>query len=658
MANKEKLFTEFTAPTTQEWLDKIEVDLKGADFQKRLVWRTNEGFNVQPFYRREDLANLKTPDALPGEFPFVRGNQKDSNVWYIRQNIVVDDAKAANAKALDILNRGIDSLGFKLPGKMVSKETIETLLEGIYCDCVEVNFSTCPKHALELAEILTAFFAAKGYDKEKVVGSIAFDPLQKMVMKGKDVTPILETAPKLVEALKDYPQFRCIAVSSDALNNAGAYIVQELGYALAWGNEYLQELTDAGVDVDLAAKSIKFDMGVSENYFMEIAKFRAARLLWAQIVKQYVDDSTQRHGDTEKSDSADEKLCASASLCTKYDCAKMCINATTSTYNQTLFDSYVNLLRSQTEAMSAALGSVHSMVVTPFDAPYEEATDFSERIARNQQLIIKEESHFDRIVDPGAGSYYIEHLTDALATEAWKIFLKVEEEGGFLAAVKAGTIQDDINATNVKRHGDAAKRKEFLLGTNQFPNFTEKSEGKKAVGACCCTQRHGDTEKSDSADEKLCDSASLCTFNKIESTRLAADFEDLRIHTEETKVPTAFMLTIGNLAMRQARAQFSCNFLACAGYKVIDNLGFKTVEEGVDAALEAKADIVVICSSDDEYAEYAIPAFKYLNGRAMFVVAGAPACMEDLKAAGIENYIHVKCNVLETLKEYNAKLGI
>ena len=615
MANKEKLFTEFTAPTTQEWLDKIEVDLKGADFQKRLVWRTNEGFNVQPFYRREDLANLKTPDALPGEFPFVRGNKKDSNTWYVRQNIEVTDAKAANAKALDILNKGIDSLGFKIPGDMVSKKTVEALLEGILCDIVEVNFVTCQRHSLELAEILVAYFEKKGYDKEKVVGSIEWDPMKKIVMKGKDVTPVLAFGPKLAEALKAYPNFRPIAVSSDALNNAGAYIVQELGYALAWGNEYLQQLTDAGVDADLAAKSIKFNMGVSENYFMEIAKFRAARLLWAQIVKQY--------------EPKDDNSC------------QMCVNATTSTYNQTLFDSYVNLLRSQTEAMSAALGSVHSMVVTPFDAPYEEATDFSERIARNQQLLIKEESHFDRIVDPSAGSYYIEHLTDALATEAWKIFLKVEEKGGFLTAIKAGTIQDDINATNVKRHGDAAKRKEFLLGTNQFPNFTEKSEGKKAK-ACACG----------------CGQAEEPAFKAINSTRLAADFEDLRIHTEETKVPVAFMLTIGNLAMRQARAQFSCNFLACAGYKVIDNLGFKTVEEGVDAALEAKADIVVICSSDDEYAEYAIPAFKYLNGRAMFVVAGAPACMEDLKAAGIENYVHVKCNVLETLKEYNQKLGI
>ena len=616
MANKEKLFTEFQAPTTQEWLDKIEVDLKGADFQKKLVWRTNEGFNVQPFYRREDLAKLKTPDALPGEFPFVRGNKKDSNEWYVRQNIKVDDPVEANKKALDILNKGIDSIGFRFGGDMVSPSFIETLLKDIRLDIVEVSYRTCPRHAVELAEILVKYFEKQGYDKEKIVGGVGFDPIDKMLQKGKDTTPMLAQLPKLVETLKDYPNLRCVMVHSDTLNNAGAYIVQELGYALAWGNEYLQELVDAGVDVDTAAKSIKFYMGISENYFMEIAKFRAARLLWAQIVKQY------------------EPKC---------DCAcKMIINASTSTYNQTLFDSYVNLLRSQTEAMSAALGGVHSMVVTPFDAPYEKATDFSERIARNQQLLIKEESHFNRIVDPSAGSYYIEHLTDALAQEAWKIFLKIEDEGGFLEAVKKGIVQDDINATNVKRHGDAAKRKEFLLGTNQFPNFTEKSEGKRAQGAACCC--HGDG----------CEP----TFKKLETTRLAADFEDLRIHTEESKVPTAFMLTIGNLAMRQARAQFSCNFLACAGYKVIDNLGFKTVEEGVDAALKANADIVVICSSDDEYAEYAIPAFKYLNGRAMFVVAGAPACMDDLKAAGIENFIHVRCNVLETLKEYNQKLGI
>ena len=258
--NKEKLFSEFQAPTTQEWLDKIQVDLKGADFNKRLVWKTNEGFNVQPFYRREDVLKLKTPEALPGEFPFVRGNKKDSNVWYVRQNIFADDAEAANKKALDILNKGIDSLGFHIPGKNVNANFLASLLKDIECEYIEVNFSTCKKHTLELVELLKAYFEEKGYDKEKLVGSVDFDPIEKMIMKGKDVTSVLDITPDIVNALKDYPHFRCVSVNTEALNNAGAYIVQELGYALAWGNEYLQMLVDAGVDVDLAAKKIKFNM--------------------------------------------------------------------------------------------------------------------------------------------------------------------------------------------------------------------------------------------------------------------------------------------------------------------------------------------------------------------------------------------------------------
>jgi methylmalonyl-CoA mutase len=613
--NREKLFSDFKAPTTQEWLDKIQVDLKGADFQKKLVWRTNEGFNVQPFYSREDLLKLKTPDALPGEFPFVRGNKKDNNTWFVRQNISCDDAKEANAKALDILNKGVDSLGFNIPSEKVSADYIDTLLKDICAECVELNFNTCKCKSLELADLLIAYFNKKGYDPAKLRGSIDFDPIEKILIKGKDTTKLINVASQLVSKLEAFPEFRCVTVNAVSLNNSGAYIVQELGYALAWGNEYLQQLTDAGIKAGTAARKIKFNMGISANYFMEIAKFRAARMLWANIVKKYQPEC---------------------------DCTcEMVVNASTSEYNMTIFDSYVNLLRSQTESMSAALAGVDSIVVTPFDLPYEQPTEFSERIARNQQLLLKEECHFDKIVDVSAGSYYIEELTNSIANEAWKIFLSVEEEGGFLEAAKKGIIQDAINATNKKRHESVGKRKEFLLGTNQFPNFTEKSDGKEPnSSACCCSH--------DSAP-----------FKKIESSRLASDFETLRMQTEKSgKTPTVFMLTIGKLAWRQARAQFSSNFLACAGYQIIDNLGFDTVEEGVDAALEAKADIVVLCSSDEEYATYAIPAFQYLNGRALYIVAGAPECMEELKAAGIENFVHVRCDVLETLKGYNAKLGI
>lgn len=614
--NKEKLFSDFTAPSAQEWRDKIEVDLKGADYQKKMVWRTNEGFSMEPFYRKEDVDKLPLVNALPGEFPYVRGNKDADNAWHVRQDIKCACPKEANAKALDILDKGVDSLGFCIPADKLSAEYIEQLLDGIYVECVELNFHTCQRHSLELARLLDAYFRAKGADLTKIEGSIAFDPLEKLLTKGVDRSALLADGKQIIEIFAEYPNFRALAVNAFKLTDAGAYSYQDLGYALAWGNEYLNSLTELGVAPETVAGNLKFNLGINGVYFMEIAKLRAARMLWAQVVAQYTADK---------------------------EAAKMHVCAYTTTYNQTIFDSYVNLLRSQTETMSAALGGVESIVVRPFDLPYETPTEFAERIARNQQLLLKDECHFDRMVDVAGGSYFIEELTAALAQQAWKLFLSVEEAGGFLKAAQAGTIQTAINETNKTRHANAGKRKEFLLGTNQFPNFTEKSEGKQPA-ACCCACGGG-KEGTDTV--------------AIQSTRLASDFEALRLTTEQApKTPVAFMLTIGNLAMRQARAQFSCNFLAAAGYKVIDNLGFPTVEEGVDKAIEAGADIVVICSSDDEYAEYAIPAFKYLDGRAMFVVAGAPACAEELKAAGIENFIHVRVDQLQTLKAYNQKLGI
>ena len=631
--SKEKLFSDFSPVSTQEWMDKITVDLKGADFEKKLVWRTNEGFKVKPFYRQEDLEGLKTTEGLPGKYPYIRGIKKDDNTWFIRQDITVNDAAEANAKALDILNKGVDSLGFHIKAKELNAEYLDTLLKDICCECVELNFSTCQRHTLQLAQLLVAYFQKKGYAPEKLKGSLNFDPISKMMQKGKDVSAVIATGKELVETLAAYPHFRCIAVNSVQLNNAGAYIYQELGYALAWGNEYLNQLVEAGVPTALAAKKIKFNFGISSNYFMEIAKFRAARMLWADIVKQYAP----------KCPRTDCKNTGADGTC--YCACKMVAHAETSNFNLTLFDAHVNLLRTQTEAMSAAIAGVNSITVSPFDKAYETPDDFSERIARNQQLLLKEESHLNRIVDPAAGSYYIENLTVAIAKQAWDLFLAVEEAGGMLQAVKAGSIQEAVNQSNKARHEAVSKRKEILLGTNQYPNFNELAGDKRPLDGCKKCGCGGEAHEEEG------------TLVKLETARAASEFEALRLETENSgKRPKAFMLTIGNLAMRQARAQFSCNFLACAGYQVIDNLGFASVEEGIEAAMKAQADIVVICSSDDEYAEYAIPAFKALNGRAMFIVAGAPACMEELKAAGIENFIHVRCNVLETLREYNSKL--
>ncbi len=420
-------------------------------------------------------------------------------------------------------------------------------------------------------------------------------------------------AKNLVSATADIPGLKVLAVDSVMLSDAGAYIFQELGYALAWGAEWMTILTDAGVDANLAASKIKFNMGISSNYFMELAKFRAARMLWAQIACKY--------GVSEAA-------------------AKMAVHASTSRFNQTIYDAHVNLLRSQTECMSAALAGVDSITVTPFDAPYQTPDDFSERIARNQQFLLKEESHLDKVVDPAGGSYYVETLTVSIANEAWKLFLATEEKGGFVACVNNGTVQAVVRETSEKRHTDVARRKEILLGTNQYPNINETAAAKIKTTGCHCSCSH---EDEDSA-------------NALPATRAASDFEALRLATEAaSNRPKVFMLTIGNLAMRLARAQFSTNFFGCAGYEIIDNLGFDTVEQGVDAALAKGADVVVLCSSDDEYAELAPAAYKYLDGRAEFVVAGAPACTEELKAVGIVNYVNVRSNVLDTLRAFNAK---
>lgn len=623
---KLNLLADFPAISTKEWKDKIIADLKGADFDKKLVWRTPEGFNVQPFYRQEDLKGLKTTVSAPGQFPYVRGT-KTNNEWAIRQNICAcKNARKANAKALEVLNKGITSLGFCLDAEKLNYHFIKVLLDGIKADAIAINFSICPCAAPELAGILVRYYGRSGYDFKKVVGSINVDPMKQMLIKGKPLTreQVTEKIVATVKAAKSLPNYRVVGVNSVILNNSGAYCAQELAYALAWGADYMTMLTEAGVPNYQAARAIRFNMGIGGNYFMEIAKFRAARLLWAKIVEAYK---------------------APTFTTALKEAAKMNVCAETSRFNMTVFDAYVNLLRSQTETMSAALAGVDEIVVTPFDVTFEQPTDFAERIARNQQLLLKEESHFDKVVDPAAGSYYLENLTHAIATEAWKQFLAIQEQGGMYEMIVAGKVQAAMQENLTKRLGDVAKRKEILLGSNQFPNFNEKAAKKIKTTGCGC----GCGTCSTKPDGALA---------MLPVARAAEEFEALRLETEAAKKqPVAFMLTIGNLAMRIARAQFSCNFLACAGYKVIDNNGFATVADGIKAARKAKADIIVLCSSDDEYATYAPEAWKKLQGaKELFIVAGAPACMEDLQKLGIENFINVRSNVLETLKKFNALL--
>ncbi len=623
--SKEKLFSEFPPVTTQQWMDKVVADLKGADFEKKLVWKTNEGFQVKPFYRAEDLEGMTITDSLPGEFPFVRGT-RISNDWLVRQDIEVSDSQEANQKALNLIENGASSLGFKISRNLISAEILDTLLKGIDIKQTEINFRSCSRDAATVAGLFAGYVKKNNINADSVKGSVNFDPFKRMLTKGFDAEPTLsEDMKAALDAAAGLPNFRVLGANAYLFNNAGAYCAQELGFGLAYGNAFLALAQEAGLPIDQVAKKITFNMGVGSNYFMEIAKFRAGRLLWAKIVAAYDDEKAK-------------------------DAARMYVHASTSEWNQSVYDAYVNLLRSQTETMSAAIAGVDSITVTPFDAAYQKADEFSERFARNQQLLLKEESHFNQVVDASAGSYYIENLTAAIAEEAWKIFLAVEDKGGFIAAIREGMVQQEVNASSEKRLNAISSRREVLLGTNQYPNFNEtaldkvgdkspKHEGNSTT--CCCADKKG-------------------TMPVLTFAHGSSQFDSLRLATELSgKRPKVFMLTIGSLSMRLARAQFACNFFACAGYEVIDNLGFETPQEGVMEARKAGANIIVICSSDEEYATLAPQAFEAIGGgKELFVVAGAPECTEELKTQGITNFINVRSNVLQTLQGFSKQLGI
>ncbi len=621
---KHQLFSEFPPVSTEQWEAVVNKDLKGADYQKKLVWKTPEGFDVKPYYRAENLQSIPWMHAFPGDFPFVRGNKAAGNDWLVRQDIKVADIGKANETALDILMKGVDSLGFELDcEKAYSRDEIEALLKNIRADIAEINFSGA-SNSPELVGIMDQLVKKYNRPLDKIFGSVNYDPVMRFSRRGvwyESEEADFQKAFEMIKAAVAMPNYRVIGVNGHIFADAGATIVQEMAYTLAVGAEYLTRLTDKGLFIGEVAPRIKFNLAVGSNYFMEIAKFRALRLLWAQLVNAYgLNDA--RNG-------------------------RMFIHARNSSWNFTVYDPWVNALRTTTGSMAAIIGGVSSFRVMPFDHIYEQPTAFAERIARNQQLILKEESYLDKVADPAAGSYYIENLTQSLVLEAWKLFLSLDEAGGFVAAMQKGIIQQQISNSASKRESNLANRREILLGTNQYPNFTEKREEILPDWVF----QPGDKTHPDA------------TIETIKTHRGAMAFERLRYLTDRYSAdhqrPVVWMLTYGNLAMRKARSNFASNFFACAGFEVKDNPGFATVDEGIEAAANEKPDIVVICSSDEEYTDNALRIFNALKSSIIVVLAGQPADLtETLREAGMQHFIHVKSNLLETLRGFQQLLGL
>ncbi|MDV6237362.1 methylmalonyl-CoA mutase family protein [Leptospira ellisii] len=622
----QKLFTDFPPVDREAWIALIQKDLKGADFEKKLVWETAEGFKIQPVYTKADIADKQwLTSNLPGTFPFARSTRKLVQDWSIRQDFDSPSVAQANGLAKEAANNGVTAIGFIIENKTTSQQGIpvnsakdlETLIEGLPFDQVTLHFIAEERSP----EIFSWLPKAK-----VLVGGLGYDPYRILLKHGKSGKHSIAGLKEILETFaSSWPHYRGLSVTSSTFRDAGSTISEELAFTLAAAAEYVQQLREAGMSVDTIASQLMFEFSIGPDYFLEIAKFRAARILWAEIIKEF----------GPKEESSQHAF----------------LSAQTCRYNYSAYDPNVNMLRATTEAMSAAIGGCEVISISPYDSVLKTSDSFSLRIARNIQLLMKHESHVDKVVDPSAGSYYLESLTDSITKKAWEIFCEIESAGGFLEAVQKGIIQKKISDSRKKKEENLANRKEILLGTNQFPN------GEDRVPTLNKNQTLGNIESV--AGEIVCE--------KISEFRAGAGIEEIRLKTEafakkSGKTPTVLLLPIGDLKMKKARAIFSQNFLACAGTKVIDPGSYATPEEALQGLKETNADIVVFCTSDEEVVGFVDSTFAVLkkqNPNLLGIVAGNPTeQIDSLKSKGIEFFIHVKSQHLETLKSIQKRLGI
>ena len=614
MKDYKKLLNEFPAAGKKEWMEKVSADLKGEDADKIFTWRTAEGLELKAIYFREDMKDLPYTGSLPGEFPFIRGNKRENNNWRIRQDIKVACFRDSNIKALNFLLNGADSLGFSFTDpETINKDNINILIRNIDPEAVELNFLTNGK-ALELVQILKDHFRKSGCDPLKIKAAVETDPLGRLMTNGTLCISVEQGFDYLADVTRSadkFPGIRTININGSNFRNAGAGPVMELAFVLSMGTEYLSQLTERGFTVDDVAPRIKFSFATGSDYFPEIARLRSARLLWSAIIKKFKPVTTES--------------------------ARMEIHCVTGRWNKTVYDPHVNMLRTQTEAMAAVTGGADSLTVEPYDIVFREPDEFSERIARNQQLILREESYFGRVVDPAAGSYYVENLTHIIADNAWKLFMEIEGYGGLLESLKKGIIRKKIKESAIKHMDDVARRRRIFVGTTGFVNRKET------------IMKDADLNIIFPEERKVKDAV----VEPVSFSRAAGAFEKIRISIERSgRRPKVIILPVGNRAMSKTRAQFSCDFFACGGFEIAEIQEYDTLADGLREALASGAGIVVLCSSDEEYPAMVKMARETLTKKTVVAVAGDPP-----GTAGADFFINKNSDAVEVLRDIGRRFG-
>jgi len=583
------LFSEFPPVTTEQWMERVIADLKGADFDKKLVWKNLNGFNIQPCYNSEATI---TPLKNTGE---------NSQTLVNYRTVPVCCAETGNELAIKAIDEGINGLIFQLTDTVPVVE----LLKGIDLNTITVAF--------ELNKNVTTFIKdLVAYAKEiDLKGYINTGVISNYVTTGQLDNSQTQNIADLVKLTANFPHFKAITISGTEYLDSGANQVQEIAYTLNALVFLTEQLKTKGIAIQDVFNNLNVLLAIGLEYFVEIGKFRAFNSLLAEIAAKY--------GVTEYANT---------------------ITAKTSIWSKSVTDAETNLLRCTTEAMSAILGNVDGVLIDPYDKEFKNPSDFSSRIAGNITTILREESYFGKVSNPVDGSYYIEEVSSKIAEKALELFKAIEAQGGFYKAFENETIQQQIAEIRLQKLKLISQRRTPMVGINKYPNLMETIDSSLL-------------SKGESANPKV-----------LTPRRASLEIEAIRRTTEEfvsatNKRPIVELSSYGNLTMRKARAAFAYDFIGVSGYNVLQEKSFESAEQAAELSAKSDSDVVVMCSSDEDYHETAlafIKTFRALNETKVLLIAGAPANMNELTEAGLDGCVNMRSDVIATISSIQSKV--
>lgn len=622
----EPLLKEFPTHTYEQWREAAEALLKGAPFEKLLVSKTHEDITIQPIFRREDIAGLGERDDAPGSGSLVRASRPDGFLaagWEVSQELTAESPAALNTLIHEGLNGGQSELNLGAPCQFKDAADIATALDGVALDAVSVWWRSGGLSPRIAADHLAA--AEKlGCPPAKLRGGFQFDPVGKLVSTGRlsgSLANSLDAMAALTrEMAEKAPALRTIAVDGTVYQNAGASATQELGYTIATLVTYIEEMKSRGLEPATVLPRVRLILAVGSDYFMELAKIRAARWLWSRVAEAYGVTNAPVH-----------------------------VHVVTSRWNKTAYDAHSNMLRVTSESFAAVVAGADSLHIGPYDEISGNSTEFSRRIARNLHTILREECGLDRVIDPAGGSFYIEWLTDQVAARSWAIFQDIENAGGMVEAIRSGAVQKAVETVRGAKLRNIRLRKERIVGSNMYPDLKGgKLEMEDSSGAC---SSDGEAE----------------TVAALGSVRAAEEYEALRDASaaycaKNGAPPPILQLNIGPSRKYRLRADWTAAFFEAAGFAVDGKRDFDGVDDAVAALAGSPAAIAVITSDDPTYQEVVEPiakAVKAAKPGITLLVAGAPGDNEAAwKAAGVDLFVNVRSNNYELNEQLLKTAGV